>query len=73
MRAAARALWSVAPGQAEIREETLSPPGPNRALVRATASGVSRGTERLVLEGRVPPSQWAEMRAPLVGSFASAE
>ena len=63
---AARALWSVAPGRAEIREEALPPPGPDQALVRAVASGVSRGTERLVLEGRVPPSQWAAMRAPLM-------
>ncbi|MBD0270880.1 MAG: dehydrogenase [Acetobacteraceae bacterium] len=67
---AARALWTVAPGRAEIREETLPPPGPDEALIRATASGVSRGTERLVLEGRVPASQWAAMRAPLMaGGF----
>ncbi len=66
----ARALWTVAPGRAEIREEALPFPGPARALVRALASGVSRGTERLVLEGRVPPSQWVAMRAPLMaGDF----
>jgi threonine dehydrogenase-like Zn-dependent dehydrogenase len=29
------------------------------------ASGISRGTERLVLQGRVPESQWQAMRAPL--------
>lgn len=68
--AAGRALWAVAPGRAEIREEVLPPPGPGEALVRATASGVSRGTERLVLDGRVPPNQWAAMRAPLMaGDF----
>ena len=68
--AAGRALWTVAPGRAEIREETLPPPGPDGALVRTTVSGVSRGTERLVLEGRVPPSQREAMRAPLMaGAF----
>jgi threonine dehydrogenase-like Zn-dependent dehydrogenase len=68
--AAARALWTVAPGVAELREERLPPPGPDQALVRMLASGVSRGTERLVLQGRVPESQWAAMRAPLMaGDF----
>ncbi len=32
--------------------------------VRTLFSGVSRGTERLVLAGRVPPSEAAAMRAP---------
>lgn len=32
--------------------------------VRTLFSGVSRGTERLVLEGRVPESEWLRMRAP---------
>lgn len=63
----ARALWCVAPGRAELREEALPLPGPGQALVRAVASGISRGTERLVLEERVPPSQWEAMRAPLMG------
>jgi NADPH:quinone reductase-like Zn-dependent oxidoreductase len=67
---AARALWTVAPGQVEIRDEALLLPGPDQVLVRSFASGVSRGTERLVLEGRVPRSQWAAMRAPLMaGEF----
>ncbi|MFT8245677.1 zinc-dependent alcohol dehydrogenase [Roseomonas sp. BN140053] len=63
----ARALWCVAPGRAELREEALPAPGPDQVLVRALASGVSRGTERLVLAGRVPESQWAVMAAPLMG------
>ncbi|UFN51363.1 zinc-binding alcohol dehydrogenase [Roseomonas sp. OT10] len=62
----ARALWTVAPGHAELREEILPEPGPDQALVRMLASGVSRGTERLVLHGRVPRSQWATMGAPLM-------
>ena len=70
MRVAARALWTVAPGRVEIRDEALPLPRPDQVLVRSSASGVSRGTERLVLEGRVPRSQWAAMRAPLMaGEF----
>ena len=33
-------------------------------LVRTRYSGISRGTEALVFDGRVPPSQYAAMRAP---------
>jgi threonine dehydrogenase-like Zn-dependent dehydrogenase len=66
----ARALWTVAPGRAELREEMLPPRAADQALVRTHASALSRGTERLVLEGRVPESQYAAMRAPLMaGDF----
>lgn len=66
----ARALWITAPGLAELREEALPPRAADQALVRTRASGLSRGTERLVLEGRVPVSQHAAMRAPLMtGDF----
>ena len=61
----ARALWTLAPGRCEIREETLPPRATDQALVRTLVTGVSRGTERLVLAGRVPDSQHAAMRAPL--------
>lgn len=61
----ARALWTVAPGRCEIRGESLPPRAADQALVRTLATGVSRGTERLVLAGRVPDSQRAAMRAPL--------
>jgi threonine dehydrogenase-like Zn-dependent dehydrogenase len=54
----------VEPGRAELRDEALRPPGPGEVLVRALASGVSRGTESLVFHGRVPASQRAAMRAP---------
>ncbi len=66
----ARALWTVAPGRVELREDALPSPGAEEALVRTRASGISRGTERLVFEGRVPESQFAAMRAPLMrGAF----
>lgn len=61
----ARALWTVAPGQVALREHDLGAPGPGEVLVATRASGISRGTERLVFEGRVPGSQWPAMRAPL--------
>jgi threonine dehydrogenase-like Zn-dependent dehydrogenase len=61
----ALALWITAPFQAELREQELEVPGPDQALVVTTASGISRGTERLVFSGRVPESQWPAMRAPL--------
>jgi threonine dehydrogenase-like Zn-dependent dehydrogenase len=66
----ARALWTVAPGRCEIRAEALPPRAPDQALVRTLATGISRGTERLVLAGRVPDSQRAAMRCPLqAGEF----
>jgi hypothetical protein len=60
----------VAPGVAEIRDSELGAPTPNQALVVTRATGISRGTERLVLTGRVPESQWHAMGAPLMqGAF----
>ncbi|MDJ0391312.1 zinc-binding alcohol dehydrogenase [Roseomonas sp. E05] len=61
----ARGFWVTAAGRSEIREQPLPPRAPDQALVRATASGISRGTERLVFQGHVPQSQWAVMQAPL--------
>ncbi|WP_159999710.1 zinc-binding alcohol dehydrogenase [Roseomonas sp. 18066] len=61
----ARAFWAIAPNVAEIREETLPDATPDQLLVRTLATGISRGTERLVLAGRVPEGQWDAMRAPL--------
>jgi len=62
---AARALWYEAPERASLRALTLRAPAEGEALVRTLYSGVSRGTERLVFTGRVPPSEFASMRAPL--------
>ena len=60
----ARAFWTVAPGVGEIRREVLPRPGPGDVVVRALYSGISRGTEALVFQGRVPPSEYQRMRAP---------
>ena len=62
--AEARALWTVAPGRAEIRPAPLRAPGRGEVMVRALASGISRGTESLVFQGKVPESEFARMRAP---------
>lgn len=61
----ARSLWYVKPGVVELRTAPLTAPRPGEARVRATFSGISRGTERLVLGGTVPVSEWDRMRAPL--------
>jgi hypothetical protein len=63
----AQALWYVAPGRAEIRPETVSAPGKGEVRVRALHGGLSRGTERLVLAGQVPASEFDRMRAPHMG------
>ena len=60
----ARAFWLRAPGCGEIRRVTLPEPGRDDVMVRTLRSGVSRGTETLVFRGRVPPGQYAAMRAP---------
>ena len=64
MSRAARAYWLVAPGVGELRPVTLPTPGPDDVVVRTVRSAVSRGTETLVHQGRVPVSQHATMRAP---------
>jgi 2-desacetyl-2-hydroxyethyl bacteriochlorophyllide A dehydrogenase len=68
----ARAFWVAAPGRGEIRAEVLSPPAADEVVVRALFSGISRGTEALVFEGRVPASEHQRMRAPFqAGVFPS--
>jgi threonine dehydrogenase-like Zn-dependent dehydrogenase len=67
---AARAFWVTAPGAGEVREELLEAPGAGEVLVEATHSGISRGTESLVFEGRVPESEFSRMRCPFqAGDF----
>jgi NADPH:quinone reductase-like Zn-dependent oxidoreductase len=62
-----QALWYVGPGRAEIRSEPLLEPSPGEVRVRALYGAVSRGTESLVLAGRVPESEFERMRAPFMG------
>ena len=61
----ARALWYVRSGVVELRQAPLPALEPGKVQVRAHFSGVSRGTERLILNGLVPPHEFQRMRAPL--------
>lgn len=63
----ALAFWWIAPGQGELRPEPLPEPAADQVLVRTLACGISRGTERVVGKGLVPPSEWARMRCPHQG------
>jgi hypothetical protein len=60
------AFWMIAAGVGELRGETLPPAVGDAVLVHTLASGISRGTEASVFAGRVPPSQYDVMRAPLM-------
>jgi threonine dehydrogenase-like Zn-dependent dehydrogenase len=64
MTETARAFWIAAPGRGEIRSVDLPAPGRGELRVRALASGISRGTESLVFQGRVPESERQRMRCP---------
>ncbi len=68
-RTSARALVYEAPFSARI--QTVEVPilmehdrAKAKVRIRSLYSGLSRGTERLVFEGRLPESEWARMRAP---------
>jgi NADPH:quinone reductase-like Zn-dependent oxidoreductase len=66
----ARAFWIADPGRGEIRSERLPTPSSSDVVVMARFSGISRGTEALVFQGRVPASEHDRMRAPFQdGSF----
>ena len=64
MSGTARAFWIVAPGRGEIRGEALPDVAGDLVLVRTLFSGISRGTEALVFNRQVPPSEYERMRAP---------
>ncbi len=60
----AQALWITGPHQAELRDVVLPERGDDDVLVESLFSGVSRGTESLVWQGLVPPSEHDRMRCP---------
>ena len=61
----ARAIWYAAPGVIEMRTSALPSIAPGQALVRTAFSGISRGTERLVMNGAIGHQEWERMRAPM--------
>jgi threonine dehydrogenase-like Zn-dependent dehydrogenase len=66
----ARALWYTGPGKVELRGELLPAPLPGEIVVRSLYSGISRGTERLVLSGAAGESERIRMRCPMqAGDF----
>ena len=66
----ARAFWITGAGQGEIRNEVLPEPANGEVVVRTLYSAISRGTEALVFNGDVPPSEFERMRAPFqAGDF----
>jgi threonine dehydrogenase-like Zn-dependent dehydrogenase len=54
------ALWCVGHGQVALRPAQIG----SGVQVTMLFSGISRGTERLVFEGRVPPSEYKRMSGP---------
>lgn len=60
----ALAYWVTKDGRGELRGEHLTAPQEGEALVRTLYTGVSRGTERVVHEGRVPERVADLMQAP---------
>jgi 2-desacetyl-2-hydroxyethyl bacteriochlorophyllide A dehydrogenase len=67
----AKALWFSSAGECELRPEMLRAPENGEVLVRALFSGISRGTESLVLAGKVPEAERQRMRGPhMAGDFS---
>jgi NADPH:quinone reductase-like Zn-dependent oxidoreductase len=64
-RHVARAAWYARPGVVELKIASLGPLVSGHARVKTLFSGISRGTERLILAGNVPPAEYDRMRAPL--------
>lgn len=56
----ASALWIIGPDRTEIRAAAHG----TGSQVETLFTGISRGTERLVLSGRIPDSEYDRMRAP---------
>jgi threonine dehydrogenase-like Zn-dependent dehydrogenase len=59
-----RALWYVSRQKAELRPVVLRSLAEGEARVRTLWSGLSRGTERLVWQGKVSIGESERMRAP---------
>ena len=60
----ARALWYRAPGEAGLQPAEIDAPAEDQVLVETLHSALSRGTESLVFNGRVPAAERSRMRAP---------
>ncbi|WP_110668129.1 zinc-dependent alcohol dehydrogenase [Salinicola halophilus] len=56
------AFWSLGDGRGEIRQAELDCTG--ELMIRTCYTAISRGSESLVFNGGVPPSEYQRMRAP---------
>lgn len=68
----ARAFWVTGPARGEVRPLTLATPEGAEPWVEVETlyTAVSRGTESLVWQGRIPASEYQRMRAPFqAGEF----
>lgn len=59
-----RALWYVNAGECALNRVALAESKEGEAVIRMLWSGISRGTERLIFNGHVPPSEFERMRCP---------
>ena len=62
-----QALWYADSHQVELRDLDIPRPQSGEVLVKAHFSGLSRGTERIIYNGRVPQSEYTRMRCPYQG------
>ncbi|WP_185985111.1 zinc-dependent alcohol dehydrogenase [Aureimonas mangrovi] len=60
----ATALWVVGEREVELRREALRAPGEDELLIESRFGAISRGTEAIVHEGRVPTGETERMRGP---------
>lgn len=67
MSQTSRALFYTAPLRAELRAVALPALKAGEARVRMAFSALSRGSERLVASGAVPPEEFSRMRCPAQG------
>ncbi len=58
-----QALWITGPREVECRKTTFNP-AEDDLEIETLFTGISRGTEKLVFEGRVPEGEYTTMRAP---------
>lgn len=66
----ARALWYTDVQTVRIQEEPLAPPSENQVRVESLYGAISRGTESLIFNAAVPPSEYDRMRSPfMAGQF----
>lgn len=59
----AQALW-ITEAQTPVCRDTAYQTNPGDLQIQTLFTGVSRGTERLVFTGQVPPGEYSTMRAP---------